>query len=76
MGYSPWGCKEMDMIEQLSIERISILFSTVGVLIYIGTNRACVGWEEGSLLPTPSPAFIICRFLCDDLSDQCDMRYF
>ena len=45
--------------------------SLVTVSVYIPTNRT-----RGFPFLHTSPAFIICRFFCDDLSDQCDVRSF
>ena len=39
MGYSPWGCKESDMTEQLTQLRIAKLFSKRDVLIYFPTSK-------------------------------------
>ena len=49
-------------------KEISILFSIVAVSICIPTNSAI--WFPFS---TSSPAFIICIFIDDDHSDQCDV---
>ena len=46
-----------------------ILFSTVAVPVYIPTSS--VG---GSLLSTPSPAFIVCGFFDDGHSDSCEVK--
>ena len=54
----------------LIFKGISMLFSIVAVLIYITTN--CT---EGSLFPTPSPSFIVCRFFDDGHSDWCEMIF-
>ena len=31
MGYSPWGCKESDMTEQLTLQRTEIQFSPASI---------------------------------------------
>ena len=46
----------------------SILFSTVAALTYLLTNSV-----EGSLFPTPSLAFVICRLFNDGHSDWCEV---
>ena len=49
----------------LVFEGTSILFSIVAVSIYIPPTV-----QEGSLLSTHSPAFVVCGFFDDSHSDQ------
>ena len=52
----------------LVFQRISILFSIIVEPIYIHTNR-----QEGSLLSTPSPAFIVCGCFDESHFDWCQV---
>ena len=48
--------------------RISMLFSTMTVAVYVPTTR-----QYGSLFSTPSPAFIVCSFSDDGCYNCCEI---
>ena len=52
-GYSAWGHKELNMIEQLTFN--TILFSIVAAPIYIPSSNV-----HGSLFSTFMPILVIC----------------
>ena len=83
--WSPWGHKESDTTE-LNLYPIVGLLSHRVVLFLVFMESPCYFklWlyqfkfpptvQEGSLFsPTPSPEFIVCRFLNDDHFDQCEV---
>ena len=68
-GYMPMsGIAEAYVVLFLVFKGTSIPSSIVAVSIYIPTNSA-----RGSLFPTPSPAFVVCRLFDDGHSDQCEV---
>ena len=47
MGYSPWGCKELDLTERLSTAQHSILNWLLSELLYPGSKDLdCDGVKE------------------------------
>ena len=69
LGISPWvGLLDPTVALFLVFKGTSILFSIVAVPISFPPTV-----QEGSLLSTPSPAFVVCGFFGDSHSDWCEV---